>query len=103
MGPQAGGKNFLSEASKRWNDLPKEEKDKYKAAARSLRAKAEPVIAKCLPKRHLPPEASPHKLSDGTWPLAQDEAAKVVVDIRKLSQEWGDAGWGYFSFQGPWR
>ena len=29
MGPQAGGKNFLSEASKRWNDLPKEEKDKY--------------------------------------------------------------------------
>jgi hypothetical protein len=97
----AGAGQSTADLGIAWRGMSEEEKDKYKAAARSLRAKAEPVIAKCLPKRHLPPEASPHKLSDGTWPLAQDEAAKVVVDIRKLSQEWETQVGDIFHFKGP--
>ena len=83
-----------------WRSMSEEDKNKHKVSARTYRVKATPVIANCLPKRHLPPEASPHKLSDGVWPLAQDEAAKVVMDISKFHQEWETLVGGILHFKG---
>ena len=71
-----------------WKEMSDEAKAEYCAPSRPRGAKAKPGSQSALPQRRLPPEASPHKLSDGTWPMAVAEAAEVVTKVGALSAEW---------------